>query len=211
MLRAAEAWLVERGAPKLNLHGSRENKAVLAFYQSQGYRWPTRSPCSASSAEADGEGTMATLERSLAERSKARGSRRAGAFALDVEERRGALAGVKTIALVGMAGARGWTGSPRRPRRATASPIRSIVGAEGSSARSLTRSDALALYPFGGPPYWPFQRWAKRAEPMHASPLGLLVHPVVGSVARLPRRARLRRTDCSCRRAKPAKAHAKRA
>ena len=38
MLRAAEAWLVERGAPKLNLMVRRENEAVLAFYQSQGYR-----------------------------------------------------------------------------------------------------------------------------------------------------------------------------
>jgi hypothetical protein len=33
------------------------------------------------------------------------------------------------------------------------------------------------LYPFGGPPYWPFQRWAQRAEAVHPSPLGLLIHP----------------------------------
>ncbi len=37
--------------------------------------------------------------------------------------------------------------------------------------------DAAALYPFGGPPYLPFQRWARRAEPVHASPLGMLIHP----------------------------------
>jgi ferredoxin len=36
---------------------------------------------------------------------------------------------------------------------------------------------AAALYPFGGPPYLPFQRWARRAEPVHPSPLGLLIHP----------------------------------
>ena len=31
--------------------------------------------------------------------------------------------------------------------------------------------------PFEGPPYWPFQRWAQRAEAVHPSPLGLLIHP----------------------------------
>src|SRR5690606_15304625 len=39
---------------------------------------------------------------------------------------------------------------------------------------------AVALYPFGGPPYLPFQRWAKRAEPAFQSPLGLLIHPDYG-------------------------------
>ena len=39
---------------------------------------------------------------------------------------------------------------------------------------------ALALFPFGGPPYWPFQQWARRAEPVHPSPIGLLIHPRYG-------------------------------
>jgi hypothetical protein len=39
---------------------------------------------------------------------------------------------------------------------------------------------ATAVYPFGGPPYLPFQRWAMRAEPVHVSPLGLLIHPQFG-------------------------------
>jgi epoxyqueuosine reductase QueG len=39
---------------------------------------------------------------------------------------------------------------------------------------------ARALYPFGGPPHWPFQRWAMRAEAVHVSPLGLLIHPDYG-------------------------------
>lgn len=39
---------------------------------------------------------------------------------------------------------------------------------------------ARALYPFGGPPHWPFQQWARRAEPLHHSPLGLLIHPRYG-------------------------------
>lgn len=37
-----------------------------------------------------------------------------------------------------------------------------------------------ALYPFEGPPYWPFTRWAKRTGSLFASPLGLTIHPVFG-------------------------------
>ena len=33
------------------------------------------------------------------------------------------------------------------------------------------------LYPSDGPPWLPFQRWATKAEAVHFSPLGLLVHP----------------------------------
>jgi ferredoxin len=36
---------------------------------------------------------------------------------------------------------------------------------------------ATPLFPFGGPPFLPFQRWAQQAEPVHPSPLGILIHP----------------------------------
>ncbi|MEJ8573064.1 hypothetical protein [Microbaculum marinum] len=36
--------------------------------------------------------------------------------------------------------------------------------------------DARAVFPFDKPPL-PFQRWAMRAEPVHSSPLGILIHP----------------------------------
>ena len=39
------------------------------------------------------------------------------------------------------------------------------------------RFGALGLYPFGGPPHWPFQRWAQRAESVWPSPIGMLIHP----------------------------------
>jgi hypothetical protein len=35
---------------------------------------------------------------------------------------------------------------------------------------------ALALFPFQKP-YLPFQRWAQKAEPCQASPLGMFIHP----------------------------------
>ena len=40
--------------------------------------------------------------------------------------------------------------------------------------------DALALFPFAGPPYWPFQRWAERAEGVRQSPIGIQIHPEFG-------------------------------
>jgi hypothetical protein len=39
---------------------------------------------------------------------------------------------------------------------------------------------AWPLFPFDGPPYRPFLRWARRAEPLGASPLGMLIHPDYG-------------------------------
>ncbi len=37
--------------------------------------------------------------------------------------------------------------------------------------------EAEPLYPFGGTPYHPFQRWAQRAEPVMPSPIAVLIHP----------------------------------
>ncbi len=39
---------------------------------------------------------------------------------------------------------------------------------------------ADALFPFGGPPFLPFMRWARRAEAVHPSPIGPLIHPDYG-------------------------------
>lgn len=36
------------------------------------------------------------------------------------------------------------------------------------------------VMPSDGPPYAPFQQWAMRSEPVHPSPLGLLIHPEYG-------------------------------
>jgi hypothetical protein len=39
------------------------------------------------------------------------------------------------------------------------------------------RLGGLALFPFDGPPYHPFQRWADRAEPTQPSRMMLRIHP----------------------------------
>jgi hypothetical protein len=38
----------------------------------------------------------------------------------------------------------------------------------------------LPVYPFTGPPYYPFQQWAQRAEALVQSPLGVMMHPEFG-------------------------------
>ncbi len=37
-----------------------------------------------------------------------------------------------------------------------------------------------ALFPFGGPPYQPFINWAKKAESLQSSRIGMLIHPRYG-------------------------------
>ncbi len=58
--------------------------------------------------------------------------------------------------------------------------IRSTAGAGGLSSASAHELGATAFFPFGGPPWLPFQQWARRAEPVHASPIGVLIHPRYG-------------------------------
>jgi hypothetical protein len=86
---------------------------------------------------------------------------------------------VGTLVLVGDVGGRMW------PAFAAASPSLPAVDPLDHWTRRVLdavaeRLDARALYPFGGPPYLPFQRWARRAEPVAPSPIGVLIHPVWG-------------------------------
>jgi len=92
-------------------------------------------------------------------------------------EEDGAPDGTATLLLIGNAGPALW----RRSGDA--------LGEEADAMDAWTRRvmepiagrfGAKVLYPFGGPPYHPFQRWAKRAEGLHSSPLGMLIHPEYG-------------------------------
>ena len=84
-----------------------------------------------------------------------------------------------TLVLAGNAGPAMWRAFAAAPE-ASAGPD----PLDRWTARVLTelagRIGAEALFPFGGPPYLPFVRWAKRAEPVAESPLGMLIHPDYG-------------------------------
>lgn len=85
----------------------------------------------------------------------------------------------RTVVLVGNVGSDMWrrsgaaivaTGAPDPLDRWTRAVIEPIAAAHA----------ATALFPFEGPPYWPFQRWAERAEGVRSSPLGIQIHPEFG-------------------------------
>ena len=103
-----------------------------------------------------------------------------GALSLMAGERTGALADVQTIVLAGMVGREGWGAFAASPEASDglAHPLdrwsRRVIEA---LAREL---GGRALFPFGGPPFLPFQQWARRAEPGHPSPIGILIHPRYG-------------------------------
>jgi len=84
---------------------------------------------------------------------------------------------VATLVLLGFTGPGQWPAFASSAERADGRPhpldrwSRRLIDALG------LRYGAAALYPSGGPPWLPFQRWALRAEPVHVSPIGILIHP----------------------------------
>lgn len=103
-----------------------------------------------------------------------------GALLLGGSERTGELAGIRTIVLAGVAGREGWSAfaaSPEASDRAGDPLDRWSQRVIEALAQEL---GAKAFFPFGGPPFWPFQQWARRAESVHPSPIGVLIHPRYG-------------------------------
>lgn len=92
----------------------------------------------------------------------------------------GAPEGTGTLLLVGADGAAMWKRFRASPEMTDGAPHPLDRWSErvlGGVAEGL---GAEALFPFGGPPYRPFTRWAPRAEGARSSPLGVFVTPERG-------------------------------
>ncbi len=87
--------------------------------------------------------------------------------------------GAGTVVLVGNAGPSMWAAF-QYARSAAQRPhplngwTREVLSAIASEL------NAEVVFPFGGPPHYPFQRWALKARAATTSPIGLLIHDEYG-------------------------------
>lgn len=88
----------------------------------------------------------------------------------------GAPEGARVILLLGYGGPALWRAFRNAPEAGDGAPdpldrwSRRIITAIASEF------GGAALFPFDGPPWRPFPRWAARAEPLHQSRLGMFIH-----------------------------------
>lgn len=85
--------------------------------------------------------------------------------------------GTRVVLLIGNAGPALW--------RRSADALRQEADALDAWTQRVMEPIAkemggVVLYPFGGPPYHPFQKWAAKAEGLSPSPLGMSIHPEFG-------------------------------
>jgi hypothetical protein len=83
----------------------------------------------------------------------------------------------QTLVLAGTIGGSLWPTFSTSPEIADGAPDPLDRWTRRVLSRLADALGAIALFPFGGPPHLPFQRWAMRAEPVAPSPLGILIHP----------------------------------
>jgi hypothetical protein len=87
---------------------------------------------------------------------------------------------VGTIILLGFTGSLQWEGYLRSAEASDGLPdpldrwSRRVIGSMAAE------TSAVPVYPSGVSPALPFQRLAARSEPVHRSPIGLLIHPQWG-------------------------------
>ena len=86
----------------------------------------------------------------------------------------------QTVLLVGMVGSAQWPAFATSREATDGAPHPLDRWGHRLLCELAEAFAARALEPSAGPPWWPFQRWAQRAEPLHTSPLGLLIHPDYG-------------------------------
>ncbi len=87
---------------------------------------------------------------------------------------------VAELLLVGHAGSRIWPVFSQSPeyQDGQPDPLDRWSRRVGSAIAGDLGADVV--FPFGGPPYYPFVQWAVRAEAIAPSRLGMLIHPEFG-------------------------------
>ena len=86
----------------------------------------------------------------------------------------------RALVLVGRLGRDGWSAFAAAPEYRDRQPHPLDRWTRRTMEELAFRLDGEALLPFDGPPWWPFQSWGQRAEPLSPTPLGLLIHPDFG-------------------------------
>lgn len=122
---------------------------------------------------------IATIERAAGEQ----GLKPRGGFHPDAADRVPALAdgtAVGTLILLGNAGSSLWQSFAASPELGDRRPDPLNRWSERVIGLLAADLGAAVHFPFGGPPHLPFVAWAKRAEPVVESPLGMLIHPDYG-------------------------------
>ena len=82
-----------------------------------------------------------------------------------------------TLVLVGNAGSGMWGAFVQSEEANDGGPDALDRWSRRIVSRLAQRLGGTAHFPFGGPPWLPFIRWAQRAGPVYPSPIGPLVHP----------------------------------
>lgn len=85
--------------------------------------------------------------------------------------------GAQTLVLIGNAGSAMWAAF-RKDRPGGPEPLN--LWCERTIGTLAHDFGAKALFPFEGPPFLPFLAWGARADAVHPSPLGMLIHPDFG-------------------------------
>jgi hypothetical protein len=86
----------------------------------------------------------------------------------------------RTVVLLGNAGDRLWPVFSASPEACDGEPHPLDRWSRRVITDIAAEFDGEACFPSDGPPWLPFAAWARRAEPVTESPIGILVHPDYG-------------------------------
>jgi len=84
------------------------------------------------------------------------------------------------LALVGNIGSSYWSVFSQAPEFHDAEPDPLDRWSQRVAGALADELSLRPVYPFSGPPYYPFQQWAQRAEALEQSPIGVMMHPRFG-------------------------------